>query len=74
MTWTFAQILQRAADGVVLEPGEVIGSGTVGTGCFLELNGSGITKNQWLRPRDQISLTIDGLGTLTNDIVEDGSR
>jgi fumarylacetoacetate (FAA) hydrolase len=74
MTWTFAQILQRAADGVVLEPGEVIGSGTVGTGCFLELNGSGITKNQWLRPRDQISLTIDGLGTLTHDIVEDPAR
>ena len=74
MSWTFAQIIQRAADGVTLEPGEVIGSGTVGTGCFLELNGSGVTQNQWLKVRDQVSLTIDGLGTLTNDIVEDGSR
>ena len=74
MNWTFAQILQRAADGVMLEPGEVIGSGTVGTGCFLELNGSGVTRNQWLKPRDQVSLTIDGLGTLTHDIVEDPSR
>ncbi len=74
MNWTFAQILQRAADGVMLEPGEVIGSGTVGTGCFLELNGSGVTKNQWLKARDQVSLTIDGLGTLTHDIVEDPSR
>jgi fumarylacetoacetate (FAA) hydrolase len=74
MSWTFAQILQRAADGVTLEPGEVIGSGTVGTGCFLELNGSKATQNQWLKPGDSVSLTIDGLGTLTHDIVEDPSR
>ncbi|HPA50702.1 MAG TPA: fumarylacetoacetate hydrolase family protein [Thermoanaerobaculia bacterium] len=74
MDWTFAQIVQRAADGVTLEPGEVIGSGTVGTGCFLELNGSGITKDQWLRPGDVVSLAIDGLGTLTHTIVEDPEK
>ncbi len=74
MDWTFAQIVQRAADGVTLEPGEVIGSGTVGTGCFLELNGSGLTKDQWLRPGDVVSLAIDGLGTLTHTIVEDPSK
>jgi fumarylacetoacetate (FAA) hydrolase len=71
MSWTFAQILQRAGDGVTLYPGDVIGSGTVGTGCFLELNGSRITKDQWLQPGDRISLTVDGLGTLTNTVVED---
>jgi len=71
MNWTFAQIVQRAADGVELQPGEVIGSGTVGTGCFLELNGSKVTQNQWLKPGDTISLTIDALGTLTHHIVED---
>jgi fumarylacetoacetate (FAA) hydrolase len=74
MDWTFAQIIQRAADGVTLEPGEIIGSGTVGTGCFLELNGSGITRDQWLKPGDTVSLTIDGLGTLTNQIVLDPTR
>lgn len=74
MDWTFAQIVQRAADGVTLEPGEVIGSGTVGTGCFLELNGSGITKDQWLRPGDVVRLAIDGLGTLTHTIVEDPEK
>jgi fumarylacetoacetate (FAA) hydrolase len=74
MSWTFAQIVKRAADGVTLEPGEVIGSGTVGTGCFLELNGSGITKDQWLRPGDVVSLAIEGLGTLTHNIVEDPAR
>lgn len=74
MSWTFAEIVQRAADGVMLEPGEVIGSGTVGTGCLLELNGSGITKNRWLRPGDVVSLSIEGLGTLVNTIVEDPAR
>jgi fumarylacetoacetate (FAA) hydrolase len=74
MRWTFAEIVQRAADGVMLEPGEVIGSGTVGTGCLLELNGSGVTKDRWLRPGDVVSLSIEGLGTLVNTIVEDPGR
>ena len=74
MNWTFAEIVRRAGDGVTLEPGEVIGSGTVGTGCFLELNGSKLTHDQWLKPGDVVSLTIDGLGTLTNTIVEDAAR
>jgi fumarylacetoacetate (FAA) hydrolase len=73
MTWTFAQIVQRAADGVVLEPGEVIGSGTVGTGCLLELNGTNGT-DRWLKPGDVVSLSVDGLGTLTHGIVEDPLR
>ena len=71
MNWTFAQILERAGDGVTLYPGDVIGSGTVGTGCFLELNGSKITHDQWLRPGDAISLSVEGLGTLSHRIVED---
>lgn len=69
MTWTFAQILERASYGVDLFPGDVIGSGTCGTGCFLELNGSKITKDQWLRPGDVVALEIDGLGRLENDVV-----
>lgn len=71
MHWTFAEIIARAGDGVTLSAGDVIGSGTVGTGCFLELNGSGITRDQWLRPGDAISLSVDGLGTLSHTIVED---
>jgi fumarylacetoacetate (FAA) hydrolase len=71
MNWTFARILERAGDGVTLYPGDVVGSGTVGTGCFLELNGSKITHDQWLRPGDSISLAVDGLGTLTHRIIED---
>jgi fumarylacetoacetate (FAA) hydrolase len=68
MTFTFAQILERASYGATLYPGDVIGSGTVGTGCFLELNGSGIT-NQWLAPGDRVSLEIERLGRLDNRIV-----
>jgi fumarylacetoacetate (FAA) hydrolase len=72
MTFTFAQIMERASYGVMLHPGDVIGSGTVGTGCFLELNGSGIT-NQWLAPGDEVVLAIDKLGVLKNRIVLAGA-
>ncbi len=68
MTWTFAQILERVSYGVTVYPGDVIGSGTCGTGCFLELNGSRITDNQWLRPGDTVDLEIDGLGRLSNTV------
>jgi len=69
MTWTFAQIIERVSYGVDIFPGDVIGSGTCGTGCFLELNGSHITDNQWLQPGDSVTLEIEGLGSLKNKIV-----
>lgn len=72
MSWTFAQIIERASYGVELQSGEVIGSGTVGTGCFLELNGSKITDNQWLKPGDTVVLEIDCMGSLENTIVDAG--
>jgi fumarylacetoacetate (FAA) hydrolase len=73
MDWTFAEILERCAYGVNILPGDVIGSGTVGTGCFLELNGTGLLadKNystQWLQDGDVVEMKIDMLGTLTNTI------
>ena len=71
MNWTFAQIMERASYGVTLHPGDVIGSGTCGTGCFLELNGSKITKDQWLKAGDVVALEIDGLGHLENAIALD---
>ena len=73
MTWTFAQIIERVSYGVDIFPGDIIGSGTCGTGCFLELNGSKITDNQWLQTNDNISLEIEGLGALTNKIILDES-
>ncbi|HEX4516023.1 MAG TPA: fumarylacetoacetate hydrolase family protein, partial [Polyangiaceae bacterium] len=69
MTWTFAQIIERASYGVTLSPGDVIGSGTCGTGCLLELNGSKITNDLWIRAGDVVELEIDRLGTLTNRVI-----
>lgn len=69
MNWTFAQILQRTAYGVQVNPGEVVGSGTVGTGCLLELNGSGVVKDLWLKAGDRVVMEIGGLGRLENEVV-----
>jgi fumarylacetoacetate (FAA) hydrolase len=74
MDWTFAEIIERASYGVDLYPGDIIGSGTVGTGCFLELNGTGKLKDsnykeQWLNDGDKVVLEIDQLGILENTIV-----
>lgn len=76
MDWTFAEIIERASYGVDLYPGDVIGSGTVGTGCFLELNGTGKLNNpdykeQWLQEGDVVELEVDGLGVLRNEIVRE---
>jgi fumarylacetoacetate (FAA) hydrolase len=69
MSWTFAQLLERASYGVSLAPGDVVGSGTCGTGCLLELNGSKVTKDLWLKAGDTVVLEIDGLGRLENRVV-----
>ncbi|OQB65736.1 MAG: Ureidoglycolate lyase [Bacteroidetes bacterium ADurb.Bin141] len=73
MDWTFAEIIERCAYGVNILPGDVIGSGTVGTGCFLELNGTGLLNNpdykpQWLKEGDVVEMEITGLGVLKNTI------
>jgi fumarylacetoacetate (FAA) hydrolase len=74
MDWTFAELVERASYGADLFPGDIIGSGTVGTGCFLELNGTGRLNDpdyaeQWLQQGDTVALEIDGLGKLENTIV-----
>jgi len=77
MDWTFAEIIERCAYGVDIYPGDVIGSGTVGTGCFLELNGTGLRldpqnfKPQWLKEGDEVKMEITGLGLLENVIVRE---
>lgn len=73
MTWSFAQIIERASYGVTLQPGDVIGSGTVGTGCLLELNGSKITDNLWIKVGDEVTCSIDMLGSLTNTVVAENA-
>jgi fumarylacetoacetate (FAA) hydrolase len=78
MDWTFAEIIERASYGVDLMPGDIIGSGTVGTGCFLELNGTGKLNDpnypeQWLKDGDVVEMEIEQLGLLENTIVAEDS-
>lgn len=78
MNWTFAEIIERVSYGVDIYPGDVIGSGTVGTGCYLEINGTREReaktqgkdfKPVWLQDGDTIELEITGLGRLSHKIV-----
>ena len=65
MHWSFGEIVARASESVMLYPGDVIGSGTVGTGCLLEL-----TKFQgpWLNRGDVVELEIERIGVLRNTV------
>lgn len=65
----WGELLAHASRDTRLRPGDVIGSGTVGTGCILELGlVHGRERFPWLRPGDEVALTVDGIGTLTNPI------
>jgi 2-keto-4-pentenoate hydratase/2-oxohepta-3-ene-1,7-dioic acid hydratase in catechol pathway len=66
--YSFGEMIERASAGVTLYPGEIIGSGTVGSGCILEL---GTEVHRWLKPGDVVELEIDKLGVLKNIIVEE---
>jgi 2-keto-4-pentenoate hydratase/2-oxohepta-3-ene-1,7-dioic acid hydratase in catechol pathway len=66
--YSFGEMIERASAGTTLYPGEVIGSGTVGTGCILEL---GTDVHRWLEPGDEVELEIEGLGVLRNKIIQD---
>lgn len=59
--FTFAQMIAFASRCRTLFPGDVLGSGTVGTGCGLE-------QDRFLSPGDRVRLEIDGLGSLGNEI------
>ncbi|AYA75649.1 fumarylacetoacetate hydrolase family protein [Bacillus sp. Y1] len=64
--YTFGDMIERASEDVTLYPGDIIGSGTVGFGCLMEL---GTEVHRWLEPGDEVELTITGLGSLTNKII-----
>lgn len=68
--FTFAEMIVRASADCPLYPGDVIGSGTVGTGCILEL---GAEQHGWLKPGDLVELEIERLGVLRNRIGENRS-
>ncbi|POX42843.1 hydroxylase [Streptomyces sp. Ru73] len=71
MSWTFEEMAAYASRGTRVVPGDVLGSGTCGNGgCLAELWGRrGEQTPPPLKPGDTVSLTVEGLGTLTNTVV-----
>ena len=73
-TWSDAQfsygeMVARASADVTLRPGDLLGSGTVGSGCLLEIKDQ-VGFGRWLEPGDVVTLSVERLGELTNPIVE----
>lgn len=66
--WSFGEILARISQEVTLYPGEVIGSGTVGTGCLLETTRA---QGPWLQPGDVVELEIERIGILRNTVTRE---
>jgi fumarylacetoacetate (FAA) hydrolase len=66
--FSFGQMLARASADALLRPGDLIGSGTVGTGCLLEVKDE--TLGRYLQPGDAVTLRIERLGELRTPIVE----
>ncbi|HUN65320.1 MAG TPA: fumarylacetoacetate hydrolase family protein [Bacteroidota bacterium] len=59
---SFEKMISFASLDETLSPGDILGSGTVGTGCGLELD-------RWVKPNDVIELTIEKIGTLRNKVI-----
>jgi 2-keto-4-pentenoate hydratase/2-oxohepta-3-ene-1,7-dioic acid hydratase in catechol pathway len=68
--WSFEQMLVYASRGASLVPGDVIGSGTCGSGCLGELWGrSGSREPRPLEPGDEVTMEVEGIGRISNRIV-----
>jgi 2-keto-4-pentenoate hydratase/2-oxohepta-3-ene-1,7-dioic acid hydratase in catechol pathway len=69
--WSFEEMLAYASRGTTVVPGDVIGSGTCGTGCILELSlVHGEDRYPWLKVGDAVELEVEQLGRIANRVVE----
>ncbi len=64
--FSFGEMIARASADVTLRPGDVIGSGTVGTGCILEIGTE--ASGGWLKPGDVVELEVERLGVLRQTV------
>ena len=63
INWSWDELVAHAGRNTRLVAGDVLGSGTVGTGCILEH-----ADGRWLRPGDEVELEIEGIGVLRNAV------
>jgi 2-keto-4-pentenoate hydratase/2-oxohepta-3-ene-1,7-dioic acid hydratase in catechol pathway len=68
MGWSFEEMVAYASRGTWVRPGDVLGSGTCGSGCLAELLGRGQDVT-WLQPGDEIAIAVEGIGRIANRIV-----
>ena len=70
MAWSFPELVSYASRGTCVRTGDVLGSGTCGYGCLLELWGrEGPDAHRPLQPGDTVALHVEGIGTLRNSVV-----
>ena len=62
MKFSFAEMVAHVSQEQTLMPGDVLGSGTIGRGCGLELD-------RWIKPGDVVELEVEGIGVLRNRVV-----
>jgi len=67
--WSIPQIIERVSQDCTIYPGDIIGTGTVGTGCLLEHQ-----EPNWLKGHDEVKLSVERLGVLTNKIKPRGGE
>jgi fumarylacetoacetate (FAA) hydrolase len=68
--WSFGEMAAYASRGTEIRPGDILGSGTCGTGCIMELSRAhGEEKYPWLKPGDEVVARVEGLGELRNTVV-----
>jgi 2-keto-4-pentenoate hydratase/2-oxohepta-3-ene-1,7-dioic acid hydratase in catechol pathway len=63
MYHSFGDIIEHVSQDETLYPGDILGSGTVGKGCGLELD-------RWIQPGDSIELEVEGIGTLRHRVIK----
>lgn len=71
MGWPFAELVAYASQDSVVRPGDVLGSGTCGSGCLAELWGrNGAKTPPPLKTGDVVRMTVEGIGTIENTVGE----
>jgi 2-keto-4-pentenoate hydratase/2-oxohepta-3-ene-1,7-dioic acid hydratase in catechol pathway len=68
--WSFGEMLAYASRGTSIMPGDIVASGTVGTGCILELSRvHGEDRYPYLQPGDSVRLEVERLGAIETTIL-----